>query len=206
MSGSLSARWWTTSRDGRRTVPDMSVTARQAPRLGIAVPLLLTVGAGALLAWQSHVNASLSDGAQSWLLAALVSFTVGALALSVLALLGVTLTVVVLGLYAVDVDGLESGPLADYISFDSGRIASHLHGFIFNFLLVLVALHLSDIAFYRLRLKVDLVRPMVTGRAPAPEGHGDAHGTGPASRWRALLGIGLAAGVSWAVAKGFHFH
>ena len=67
-------------------MPDISVTAREAPRLGIAVPLLLTAGAGALLAWQSHVNASLSDGAQSWLLAALVSFTVGALALSVVSL------------------------------------------------------------------------------------------------------------------------
>ena len=125
---------------------------------------------------------------------------------SVVLLLLALVAMVGAGLFAVDVDGLESGPLADYISFDSGRIASHLHGFIFNFLLVLVALHLSAIAFYRLRLKVDLVRPMVTGRAPAPEGHGDAHGTGPASRWRALLGIGLAAGVSWAVAKGFHFH
>lgn len=58
-------------------------TVRRPRGLASSVPLLLTLGAGALLAWQSHVNAELADGAQSWLLAALVSFAVGTLALSV---------------------------------------------------------------------------------------------------------------------------
>ena len=63
-------------------MPEQQTTVgSRRPLVGV-VPLLLTLGAGALLAWQSHVNAELSDGAQSWLLAALVSFTVGTLALS----------------------------------------------------------------------------------------------------------------------------
>ncbi|MEI8056547.1 MAG: DMT family transporter [Actinomycetes bacterium] len=59
------------------------VIPARLPWLAAAVPLFLTFGAGALLAWQSHVNAGLADGSHSWLLAALVSFTVGTLALSV---------------------------------------------------------------------------------------------------------------------------
>jgi bacterial/archaeal transporter family-2 protein len=49
-----------------------------------AIALVLTLGAGGLLAWQSDVNSRLADEAQSWLLAALVSFTVGLCALSVI--------------------------------------------------------------------------------------------------------------------------
>ena len=72
--------------DGRGAVPETPAPVPPRGRLAGIVPLLLTVGAGALLAWQSRVNAQLADSAQSWLLAALVSFTVGTLALSVLSL------------------------------------------------------------------------------------------------------------------------
>jgi len=47
-------------------------------------PLLLTVVAGGLLSWQSEINGGLSDRTHSWLLAALVSFSVGTAMLSVL--------------------------------------------------------------------------------------------------------------------------
>lgn len=47
-------------------------------------PLLLTVVAGGLLAVQSEVNGRLSDQSHSWLLTALVSFTVGLCFLGVL--------------------------------------------------------------------------------------------------------------------------
>ncbi len=124
---------------------------------------------------------------------------------SVVLLLLVLVVMVTAGLFAVDVDGLESGPLADYVSFDSGRFASHLHGLVFNLMLVLVSLHLGAISFYRLWLKTDLVRPMLTGRGPVPTDAGEMSGIAPAPVWRVLVGIGLAVGVSWAVAKGFHF-
>src|SRR5690606_40419623 len=42
-------------------------------------------------------------------------------ALSVVALLLLLLIQVTLGLFAVDVDGLESGPLSHYVSFEVGR-------------------------------------------------------------------------------------
>jgi len=45
-------------------------------------------------------------------------------ALSVLVLLGLLLSQIVLGLFAVDVDGIESGPLSTYVSFDTGRAAA----------------------------------------------------------------------------------
>ena len=122
--------------------------------------------------------------------------------LSVVLLLLVLLTMVSAGLFAVDVDGLESGPLADYVSFDSGRLAAHLHGFVFDALLVLAAVHIGTILFYRLRLKTDLVRPMLTGRGPAPVGAGEEAGIAAVPLWRVLVGIALAAGLSWAVAKG----
>jgi cytochrome b len=48
-------------------------------------------------------------------------------ALSVLALLGLLLAQVTLGLFSVDVDGIESGPLSHWVSFDAGRECSLLH-------------------------------------------------------------------------------
>src|SRR6266436_139168 len=48
-------------------------------------------------------------------------------ALSVLALLGLLLGQVVLGLFCVDVDGLESGPLSHWVSFETARTCARLH-------------------------------------------------------------------------------
>ncbi|MES1262768.1 MAG: cytochrome b/b6 domain-containing protein, partial [Peristeroidobacter soli] len=48
-------------------------------------------------------------------------------ALSVLALLGLLLAQIVLGLFAVDVDGIESGPLSLYVSFETGRACAEWH-------------------------------------------------------------------------------
>ena len=82
---------------------------------------------------------------------------------SVLALLTAALATVGFGLFAVDVDGLESGPLARFVDFDTGRTASHLHGDAFTVLEAVVALHLVAIAFYALVKRENLVRPMVDG-------------------------------------------
>ena len=43
---------------------------------------------------------------------------------SVVAMLATVAAMVTAGLFAVDVDGLESGPLADYVTFDQGRMAA----------------------------------------------------------------------------------
>jgi cytochrome b len=68
-----------------------------------------------------------------------------------------------LGLFAIDEDGLESGPLASYASFDTARMASHWHAVLFNPLLALIGLHVAAIVYYLLR-RQNLIGPMITGR------------------------------------------
>jgi len=83
---------------------------------------------------------------------------------SVVALLGVMAAEVGVGLFCVDVDGLESGPLADRVSFQVGRMAAHWHTLLFDALLALIALHLCAIAFYAIVRRDNLIGPMLTGR------------------------------------------
>ena len=91
-------------------------------------------------------------------------------AYSVVALLATLVVQVGSGLFAVDVDGLESGPLSYLVSFDRGRFAAHVHAISFNVLLGLIALHIAAIAWYRLRGR-NLLLPMLTGRdAAMPSG------------------------------------
>lgn len=117
-------------------------------------------------------------------------------ALSVLALLGLLAAQVTFGLFAVDIDGLESGPLSDRVSFDVGRQFAHWHHLTFNLLLGLIVLHLGAIGVYALRRR-NLVRPMITGRAEAP-----GEDIRPAPFWRLALGLVLAVGAAWLISKG----
>ncbi|HYI43565.1 MAG TPA: cytochrome b/b6 domain-containing protein [Sphingomicrobium sp.] len=86
-------------------------------------------------------------------------------ALSVVALLAITLAQVVTGLFNADNDGLYEGPLAQLA--DEGLLdAAHdLHELLFNVLLVFIALHVLAILFYRFVLGKKLVRAMIGGRA-----------------------------------------
>lgn len=122
---------------------------------------------------------------------------------SVVAMLAVIALMVVAGLFAVDVDGFESGPLADYVSFDQGRSAAELHETVFNAILALVALHVVAVAFYLVWKRQNLVRPMITGSRKAEAGESAAE-----LRWSpllALVGVVLAVAVAWAVSMGFRF-
>jgi cytochrome b len=83
---------------------------------------------------------------------------------SVVAMLAVLIGQVALGLVSVDVDGLESGPFAYLVSFETGRTAAELHHLLFNILLGLIALHLVAVCFYLVAKRQDLVGPMITGR------------------------------------------
>ncbi|MDI1295710.1 MAG: cytochrome b/b6 domain-containing protein [bacterium] len=120
---------------------------------------------------------------------------------SVLLMLVTLLVMVGAGLFAVDVDGLESGPLADYVSFDQGRLASDVHGIVFNFILALVALHVLAIFAYLLILRTNLISPMIHGRrrVKTPATIAPLH----ASPWKALVGIFIAAACTYAIAQGF---
>jgi cytochrome b len=115
---------------------------------------------------------------------------------SVVALLSILVAEVGLGLFTVDVDGVESGPLADRVSFEAGRFAAHWHHWLFNGLLALIVLHLCAIAVYALR-KDNLIGPMITGRKASIE-----RGMQPVAPWRLVVGIVLAVLVAVALAKG----
>ncbi|MFA7587893.1 MAG: cytochrome b/b6 domain-containing protein [Novosphingobium sp.] len=84
---------------------------------------------------------------------------------SVVAMLAVLLLQVASGLFAVDVDGLESGPLSYLISFDQGRIAAEIHEVTFAMVQALVVLHVLAILYYRVRGR-RLLMPMISGRDP----------------------------------------
>jgi cytochrome b len=115
---------------------------------------------------------------------------------SVLALLGAVLAIVGLGLFAVDVDGEESGPLAAKVSFDAGRWAARWHHQGFNLLLGLIALHLCAIAFYAAVRRDNLVGPMLTGRKAGVEAS-----LAPAPLWRLALSVFVGLAVAFGLPR-----
>jgi cytochrome b len=120
-------------------------------------------------------------------------------ALSVIALIAALGVETGLGLFAVDVDGLESGPLSRFVSFEAGRFAAHWHHRLFNGLLALIVLHLAAIAFYVLVKRDNLVAPMLTGSRDAPPG---VRPMVAAPAWRAPVAAALAAALAVWVARG----
>ena len=122
-------------------------------------------------------------------------------AVSVLAILATLIAQVFTGLFAVDVDGLESGPLSDRVSFDTGRVFAEWHELSFTLLQILVLLHLAAIVFYAVYKRADLVRPMFTGR--------QAFESDPQLRfapwWRTIVVALVALAVAWFTSKGFRF-
>ena len=118
---------------------------------------------------------------------------------SVLALLALLIGQVTAGLFAVDTDGLESGPLSDYVSFDTGRSAAHLHHLGFDALLALIAIHIAAVGFYRLRGR-NLITPMLTGSDP--ELDPAAEPLVPAGMVRFVVAVVVAAALAWWISKG----
>jgi cytochrome b len=119
---------------------------------------------------------------------------------SVLALIALLLAESVLGLLAVDIDGIESGPLSYMVSFDLGRLAAQWHHWLFNALLVLIGLHLAAIVFYLVARRENLLGAMIGGYK-----RGEGRAPRFASPWLALLGALLAAAITFAVAKGLRW-
>jgi len=115
---------------------------------------------------------------------------------SVVAMLLVMLTQVTLGLFATDLDGLESGPLSHLVSFDAGRDLAEAHEVTFNVLLALIALHVVAILFYLLYERNNLVTAMLSGRKRV---EGEPQGMRPAPGWRLWTGVALATLVVWMI-------
>lgn len=83
---------------------------------------------------------------------------------SVVAMLVVLAAQVFTGLTMDPEDYINTGPLAGYFSSDWNRQALSLHHMLGTVLLVLVALHVGAILYYRIWKRQDLVTPMITGR------------------------------------------
>ncbi|MEC3909794.1 hypothetical protein U5A82_04715 [Sphingobium sp. CR2-8] len=111
-------------------------------------------------------------------------------------ILAILIAMVTAGLFAVDVDGIESGPLAGWISFDQGRTAFDLHKMLFNLLLALVALHVAAVLYYVLRLHHNLIGPMIHGRRTLPVE--EAVDLASGSPWKVIVGLLVAAACTWA--------
>lgn len=122
-------------------------------------------------------------------------------ALSVIAILLALAAQVGLGLFATDTDGLESGPLSRYVSYEFSRAAGELHEDAFNILLLLIILHVAAIAFYLVGKRINLIGPMVTGSRAGGEAEGPASGIAPTPAWRFLLGVALSLAAVWLLAR-----
>lgn len=120
-------------------------------------------------------------------------------ALSVIALLGLMIAEVGFGLFAQDVDGEESGPLAQYVSYETADWARGWHSLLFNAILALVAVHVLAILFYLVIRRDNLVGPMVTGRKAFKTGVSEPR---MAPTWRIIVAAVIAAGAAWWASTG----
>lgn len=118
---------------------------------------------------------------------------------SVLALLSLMLLQVGLGLFATDIDGLESGPLSHWVSFDTGRTLAEAHEVVFNVLLGFIGLHVAAILFYLLYRRDDLLTPMLSGRKRVTGAALAMVQRVPA--WRIWPGIALAGLTLWLMTR-----
>lgn len=122
-------------------------------------------------------------------------------ALSVIAILAVLAVQVGTGLFTVDIDAFEAGPLSHHVSFETGRQIAEIHELSFRVLQGLVVLHVAAILFYWIWKRTNLIAPMITGRRSLPSDPG----LGGAPVWRLLVGAAIAAGIAWFVSKGLRF-
>jgi cytochrome b len=118
---------------------------------------------------------------------------------SVVAMLLAMIVQVTLGLFATDIDGLESGPLSHLVSFDGGRALAEAHELSFNVLVALAAVHVIAILFYLLYDRNDLTGPMLSGRKRVG---GEMAEMQRVPVWRLWAGAAVAALVVWVIIKG----
>ena len=120
-------------------------------------------------------------------------------ALSVVALLGIVLAQLATGLFNSDDDGLHEGPLAPLLGEDALDAVHDLHeGLLFDALLILVALHVGAVLFYRLVLGKRLLGPMIHGRATVDPGTEPMR---PGRGWTALACLLVALALTrWVIA------
>jgi cytochrome b len=115
---------------------------------------------------------------------------------SVVVLLLAMIVQVTLGLFATDIDGLESGPLSHLVSFDVGRAFAEAHEVSFDVLIVLIAVHVAAVLIYLLYDRNNLTGAMLSGRKHVA---GEPVGMQRAPAWRLWTGVALATLVVWII-------
>lgn len=123
---------------------------------------------------------------------------------AVLAMLLVLVIQIMSGLFAVDIDGIESGPLSSLVDFDQGRFASDVHDLSFTVLQWLVVLHVLAILFYLMFKRRNLVAAMVTGYRGA-NGENRSEGAERVRPWRLLPVMAVSALLVYWIANGLRF-
>ena len=116
---------------------------------------------------------------------------------SVVAMLALLLTQALTGLFAND-EIFSAGPLYGYVTDAVSDRLSGLHGRNFDRLLVLIGLHLAAVAWYQRYRRVDLLRPLWTGRkraAQVPAGEE----IGGQRLWLAATLVAMAAAALWRI-------
>jgi cytochrome b len=120
-------------------------------------------------------------------------------ALSAVLLLALLLAQIVFGLFAVDTDGIESGPLSTHVSFETGRVFARLHHQLFSVLQILIALHIVAVLFYVFVKKQNLISAMFHGKREYAQ---DLPPVVGASKRRLILGAIIIAALTWYITRG----
>lgn len=104
-----------------------------------------------------------------------------------------------IGLFAQDTDGIESGPLAYLVSYETADAMRERHELVFNLIVAFVVVHVAAVLWYALVKQDRLVPPMITGSRELPESV-DAPVLAPL--WKALIVLAISAAFSWWISKG----
>ena len=87
------------------------------------------------------------------------------------------------------------------MDYETSEEITELHEDFFNVLLAVIGLHLAAIVFYLVGKRINLIGPMITGRRKAVNVEGPPAGIAPISLLRLVIGIGLAVGAVWFIAR-----
>ena len=121
-------------------------------------------------------------------------------ALAIFALLIVILAQAVSGLFAMEDESEFYGPLNGLVSSEWSERLTAWHARFIYALILLSALHVTAIAYYRIIKRKDLMTPMLSGRVVTASAYASAVVSG--GGWLAfLLAMGIAALVAWLISS-----
>ncbi len=123
-------------------------------------------------------------------------------AISVVIMLLLLVAQVVMGLYSGDIDGIESGPLASKIEFDTTRVFAKYHALGFEVLQWIVLLHVLAVVYYLVFKRDNLIGAMFTGRKRARSETVERSDEAQlAPLWRFVVAVAIAWAATWWIVK-----